>query len=147
MPKYPFEFSEEDRPIVEAGKWSITKSGYVRRTVGVGGERLLHRIILRPAPNEEVDHINGDPLDNRRENLRICTRRQNAAARRFPSGKSGYRGVSYHCGKWQASVRVDGVLVYLGRFDTAEEAAKQYDDAAIEAFGEFANLNFPRSAK
>lgn len=147
MQTYPFQFSESDRTVVESGKWSITREGYVRRTIGIGGERYLHRILLGAKGGQEVDHINGDPLDNRRENLRICTRQQNAAARRFPSGASGYRGVSYHCGRWQSSIRVDGKLVYLGRFDSAEEAARQYDDAAAEAFGDFANLNFPPEEK
>lgn len=147
MQTFPFKFSEEDRAIVESGKWSITRAGYVRRTIGVNGERYLHRILLGARPDQEVDHIDGNTLDNRRENLRICTRQENAAARKFPRGTSGFRGVSYHCGKWQASIRVDGTLVYLGRFDSAEDAARQYDDAALEAFGNFAKLNFPIGGK
>ena len=103
----------------------------------------MHRVILNAPPGREVDHINRNGLDNRRSNLRLATHAQNEA-NKPPRGE--YKG-AYWCkksGRWRASIRVDGRLRHMGRFATREEAARVYDDAALEAFGEFAYLNFPR---
>jgi len=94
----------------------------------------------------QVDHINGNPLDNRRENLRICTRAQNTCNRKaVVNSKSGYKGVTKKNSsrKWIPEIRKDGKKLYLGSYNTPEEAAKAYDKAAKEIFGEFAKLNFP----
>lgn len=102
----------------------------------------LHRIIVRAQPGEKVDHRNGDGLDNRRTNLRVCTQAQNNAnTRRRRSSKSGFKGVHwYQPGKcWRAQCRHK----HVGYYPTAEEAARAYDDRAVSEFGEFALLNFP----
>lgn len=105
-------------------------------------ERVLGRVLAR---EEYVDHINGTTLDNRRENLRIASRIQNAYNRgRGKNNTSGYKGVSYASQKkskpWRASISVNGKLLYLGYFRTAEEAYTIYCDAAIKYHGEFHNL-------
>ena len=104
--------------------------------------RLLHRLILNPAVEECVDHIDGNGLNNCRSNLRICTRAQNQRnMRAFKTNKSGYKGVDARRGGYRASIQDDGKRVYLGHFHTAEAAAFAYNQAAIARYGEFANLN------
>ena len=95
-----------------------------------------------------VDHINGNGLDNRRCNLRVCTQLQNLQnSRRRDPGKSQYRGVFPRGDKWQASIHHAGKPIYLGLFDDEEEAARARDRKAIELAGEFAVLNFPEEGR
>lgn len=102
---------------------------------------MMHRLVMGDAcVGFVVDHINGDGLDNRRSNLRLCTQRENSRNRR---PNNGYRGVSWKVdvGKWRSRIMVDRKEINLGVFDTAEEAAVAYNEAAIKHFGEFAKLN------
>jgi hypothetical protein len=100
--------------------------------------------LMRPTEGMVVNYINGDTLDCRRNNLRLATKQDDARYRHNNYKKMGYKGVFKfnRCKKWRSSIRVDGVLVNLGNFDTPEEAAKAYDAAALEHYGEFALLNF-----
>jgi len=109
--------------------------------------QLLHRIILERVlgrtltRKEQVDHINGDTLDNRRENLRLATHAQNQQNRKVRSdSKSGYKGVWYRSdtGKWCAEIKANRKRYCLGSFGTPEDAYKAYCDAAKELHGEFA---------
>jgi hypothetical protein len=111
----------------------------------------LHRIILeralgRPIAKTEIpDHINGDTLDNRRCNLRISTKRQNSQNRRIHINKTGYKGVYKSDNKYYAQLQRRGMKTVCSHgFQTAEEAAREYDRMAIECFGEFAATNFPQ---
>lgn len=106
----------------------------------------MHREVLGAPAGLEVDHINGNGLDNRRENLRLATRQQNARNRR-PWGASRYLGVTWLAteGCWKAQIKTAGRLAYLGRHRSEAVAAAAYDKAAMEHFGEFARLNFPCS--
>ncbi len=108
----------------------------------------MHRFIISAPIGMEVDHIDGNGLNNQRANLRLATRAQNAANRGKNIGNStGYKGVfRYHAGqlRWSAQIgNSRGKTIYLGKFSTPEEAARAYDAAARERFGEFAKLNFP----
>lgn len=102
----------------------------------------MHRLVAGATPGLQVDHRDRDGLNNRRSNLRLCTNAQNQWNRVKVRGGSQYKGVN-RCGrKWRAVIRVDGQQVHLGYFRVEEEAAKAYDAAAVQLFGEFARLNF-----
>lgn len=109
----------------------------------------MHRQIMNPPEGLLVDHIDGNGLNNRKSNLRLCTRTQNARNRRPKrNGSSKFKGVYWHIvyRKWAALIRCNGKQTYLGRFDNEIEAALVYDRKAEELFGEFAYLNFPELA-
>lgn len=138
-----------DWPLVSAFRWYL-HNGYAARTIGGRGRRMqvyMHRFIIGPALSQEIDHINGDPLDNRRANLRACSRRENATNKRVNrvrrNGQSRFKGV-WRCGRaWRAEVRANGKRFGLGSFSNEVAAAKAYDVAAVQHHGEFARLNFP----
>lgn len=134
-----------DWPGVEDYRWCAARN---KRTVyavtkpGTYGSIFLHRLLVPGAG--EVDHINGNGLDNCRTNLRACTSAQNKANQRLRiDNTSGFRGVGWHTrvGKWAANIRVKGVSHHVGFFQTAQDAARAYNVAAKKAFGEFARLN------
>lgn len=106
----------------------------------------LHREILGNPEGREVDHVDGDGLNNQRENLRVVTHAGNAMARQsHRSGKTSvFRGVRFHqpSRKWTAQIKVDGANRWLGGFDREEEAARRYDEAALHYFGSLASPNF-----
>ncbi len=108
----------------------------------------MHNVIMKPRYGLVVDHINGNGLDNRLSNLRICTYRQNMWNRRKTARPTSsiYKGVSWIKSheRWRASIRHYGKSIYLGEFIDEVEAAKAYDAAAEHYFGEYAALNFPR---
>lgn len=126
---------------------------YARRSVKFEGVRTtfhMHRLIVCAPPNLLVDHMNHNTLDNRRENLRLATFRQNTANARHGPGASGFRGVRApdprsSTRRFRAQIRCDGKMLTLGWGDTAEEAARIYDAAAFRRHGAFAILNFPES--
>lgn len=136
-------------------KWYATKKGgpwYAKRNSPRTGGRhhaiLLHRVLLDAPPGLEVDHINGNGLDNRRANLRLATHAENQYNRRPLGGTSRFKGVCWNRehGKWRAAIRTGGKDLYLGYYATEEDAARAYDAAALQYFGVFARLNFPGDA-
>ena len=109
----------------------------------------MHRLIMNAPKGLFVDHINHDGLDNRKNNLRLCTQRQNNQNQR-PRGKtSKYKGVYWNkrAKKFMASICIDGKKKSLGYFDSEIVAAKAYDKAAKIVFGEYAYLNFPNEIR
>lgn len=128
-------------------KWRST-NGYATRTTSRPNRttQYMHRVILermlgRPLKEgEEVDHINLNRFDNRRANLRIASRGDNQHNKpRYQTNKSGYKGVSFDAKKkkWQAAITVKTQKVWLGYFDTPEEAHEAYRAAAKELHGDF----------
>jgi len=133
------------------GKWYAHEvaKGYC---YAVNGSRdvSIHRVVMNAPPGMDVDHINGDKLDNRKENLRVCTRAQNSSNKKLRrDSKSGFKGVyQTRSGRYQAYIGMPGTAgkhERLGTYDTPEEAARVRDRRAIELHGEFAYTNFPTS--
>ena len=123
------------------------RAKYARCSWQLGGRTYapyMHDLIMKPPPGYEVDHINGNGLDNRRCNLRLATRSQNARnSQGHRDGTSSFRGVC----RWASRVGSDRPWQaclgrrHLGFFATEEDAAKAYDAAALEEYGEFARPN------
>jgi hypothetical protein len=131
-----------DRWLLEEGGWRVV-TGYLVRHVSGGPypwpKEFLHRLLMNPPPGMQVDHINGNRLDNRRCNLRLCTTTQNGQNKGLSrANTSGIRGVRFENGKWVARIRVNWVLRQLGGYSTPEEASEAYQRAARDAWGEFA---------
>jgi hypothetical protein len=128
-------------------KWSAspsTRTFYAKCKMRVGSRRVdlyLHRFILNAQAGLEVDHVNGNGLDNRRCNLRLATRAENARNRKKPiGGTSASKGV-YWCStrlRWCAKIHVLGKDAHLGYFVNEADAGRAYRAAALEHFGEFA---------
>lgn len=127
---------------IKSTKYAIRQDKTTRKTIRlhrVVMERVLGRKLLK---KEQVDHINNNSLDNRRENLRVCTNRQNQRNRgKYSTNTSGYKGVSFikHLNKWGARISLKSEYKHLGVFDTPEDAHKAYCEAAKEYHGEYAN--------
>jgi hypothetical protein len=137
----------EDLDLVKAySRWCMCTNGYVSSVDrAIFLSRLVMHKKLSDRPNLKIDHINRDPLDNRKQNLRVCTQRQNTRNRAEQSNSStGYKGVCWVKQKtfYRATICTGGKTLHLGYFSSAEEAAKAYDKAAVEHFGEFAYTNF-----
>lgn len=105
--------------------------------------RSMHAQLMNPPEGFEVDHVNRDRLDNRRCNLRVCSAQQNMANRQCGNNAAGLNGVTPDRGKWKAHFETGGKHYNLGRYDSAEEAARVRDAMAFKINGEFAALNFP----
>lgn len=137
-------------PILERELWHARKSKAAVYAVCRHSETRklvpMHRFIMGNPEGMQVDHANGGTLDNRRANLRVCTHTENAQnARKMKNREttSRYKGVYWNsvCKKWQAYIGADHKSTYLGVFRSEEAAARAYNRAALERFGEFASLN------
>ncbi len=125
------------------GKWGAYAVIWMR-IEGKGRHVYLHRFLLDFPANKQINFINNDTLDCRRENLRPATSSQNQAARSVTSNnRNGFKGVSFNraAEKFKAYIKKDGKLRHLGLFATAREAAAAYNEKARELYGEFAGLN------
>jgi hypothetical protein len=106
----------------------------------------LHKMVLSAPTGYEVDHRDGDGLNCRRGNLRLATKSENQRNRGLHKrNRVGLKGVSFHkrTGRWRADIKLPDRQKHLGTFATPEEAARAYDRAALELYGDFARLNFP----
>lgn len=123
--------------------FSLFQNGYCLyvRTSKINGKRhLLHRLLTGCPEDMVVDHINCNSLDNRRKNLRVCSARENS--RNKISRSSIAKGVFTNSkNSYAAAIGVDNKVIYLGSFNSKNEAIEAYNNAAIKYFGEFANLN------
>lgn len=136
-----------DAHVLSSATWRVQVVGS-RKYVYSGRRTLLHRLLLgldgEPREHGVVDHINGNGLDNRRENIRVCRHSENLWNHgRNRHNTSGYKGVYRDKARsqWVAEISFDGKRIHLGRYATAEDAAAAYDRAAVERHGVFANHN------
>lgn len=134
-----------DFALASAYAWHCS-SGYATNKGRGVKTLLLHRLIMGATNKQFVDHRNRDPLDCRRENLRIATKSQNAQnSKRRRDNKSGFKGVGFDKRRkyWRSRLTINNKEITVGTFQTAREAALAYDAAARKHFGEFALVNFP----
>jgi hypothetical protein len=138
--KFIIDKSDYDR-FVKPYSFCLNNEGYVLYSSskdGLNGKKL-HRMIMGDPPDNVIDHVNHNKLDNRRQNLRVCTHQQNQFNRgKNSNNTSGYKGVHWNkqTQKWKAQINHK----YLGLFDSAEEAHRAYVRAAQELHGEYANF-------
>lgn len=137
---------DEDAGMVNFFKWRLLSSGRAQMYDGRKTNIMMHQLVMgRVPPGMEIDHRNGDPLDNRKSNLRFCTRQQNQLNRKFNSNNTrGFKGVSFNDGPkgsktrpWRAYIGLNKKRIFLGSFATAKEAGEAYLDAAKKLYGEF----------
>lgn len=151
--KYPNKFAlvdNEDFEYLNQFKWYYDNSGkYAMRRFYYKDKKSkiisMHRFIMKPPKDKLIDHKNMDGLDNRKSNLRICGKRENAintALRK--NNKSGYTGVHHNTKStppWRVNLKENGKQVCVGYFYDVKEAAKAYNEKAKELYGEYARLN------
>jgi hypothetical protein len=130
------------RPIQMHGRWYAVHSFGDRRS---SRKLYLHEAILGKCAGQDIDHEDGDGLNNRRQNLRRATKRQNQQNRHHVTGVSRFKGVyaGRQPGSWKSHIRIEGKMTHLGTFYDEEAAARAYDAAARKNFGQFARCNFP----
>lgn len=136
------QFNTIHYPVVSKHRWSITTTGGYIHDPNSRPHCMLSRLVTACPPDLDVDHIDGDHMNNLDSNLRCCTVSQNlmnSGARK--RGTSGYKCVSFHrrTGKWQAAYRLNKKDVYIGLFNTPEEAHEAYCAAVKDLHGEFFN--------
>ena len=146
---------DEDYEYLNQWKWyansfSSRNTEYAERTDTSGKNIGMHRVIMQSKDGEEVDHWDGNGLNNQRYNLRKTNHQKNIwNSCKHKNNTSGYKGVrkltkkSNQIKPWQARIKVNYKEIFLGNFSTSEEAGRAYDQAAKLYFGEFARLNFP----
>jgi hypothetical protein len=147
--KYAAKVDATDAELIAGRSWHfVTFGGLLYAQSGKSAafpvSEMMHRLLMQPGPGMVVDHKNGDGLDNRRHNLRVCTRTQNQQNRRkIKPASSKYKGVYWSSGlcRWRVEIKVDGKKISGGSFSNEEDAAKSYDELATKHFGEFARLN------
>jgi hypothetical protein len=153
------QFTIVDREIydrITAMRWFAARARdafYAHHTGYDAGQNItvrMHRVVAFAPPGIFVDHINGDTLDNRAANLRLCTAGENSrnSIKKRPA-KSRYKGVSISNtgNRWVTNIHHDGKLHFVGSFIFEIDAAAAYDREARKHFGEFARLNFPGAAE
>lgn len=143
---------KEDAELVQQFKWHARYNPSTRSfNAGAklkGRVVLLHRLVMKAPKGMVVDHINHDTLDNRKKNLRVCTHAENMKNKKISvRQKSGFKGVFIHPETsrrrmhYEAKIKVNGKVKYLGFFKDKLEAARAYNKAASMYHGEFALLN------
>lgn len=136
---------DEDYEFLIRWPWRYQSKGYAVGSMGVASAAfLMHRVILKAQKGQQIDHINHDKLDNRKQNLRFCNNGQNHMnIKKYANKTSKYKGVWWNRerGKWQTDIKLNKKKRYVGRFESEERAAQAYNVAAMKLFGDFALLN------
>ena len=132
---------DEDFERLALWRWSLNGRGYAQAS----GGKFLHRVVMEATAGQYVDHINGDKLDCRKCNLRLCDCSQNRAnsVKTQLVTSSQFKGVCRVGERWRAHIGVYGRSITIGVYDDEIAAALAYDEHARVQFGEFARLNFP----
>ena len=136
---------DADYQLVRKYNWYLLK-GNTTNYAKTGSHTYMHRVISGAPRGMDTDHWNHDGLDNRRQNLRICTKSENHRNKnRHRDSRSPYLGVSKrkNANRWESAIMVNRKRLYLGLYKTAEEAARARDAATLKYYGDRSPLNFP----
>ena len=138
---------DEDYDWLNQYKWHIDNIGYAKMSYKINKINKtirMHQLLIYKPTGMQTDHINGNKLNNQKENLRIVTQQQNQMNKiKRKNMTSKYKGVSWfgESNKWRADIMLNKKQYYLGLFNNEIDAAKAYNKRALELFGEYANLN------
>lgn len=135
----------DDIDRIKEWSWTYSRDSYAVSNKVSGRVVAMHRLLIDAPKGMLVDHIDGNPLNNRKSNLRLATPAQNQYNRWISKANtSGFRGVSLHksTGRWRATIRIDGKKVELGLFASAQEASAAYESEAKKHHGEFYRGSF-----
>ena len=142
---------DEDYEYLNQWKWSTDKFGntfcarrgiWNKKTKSIHQLRM-HRLITKAPTGKDVDHINGNGLDNQRKNLRVCNHKDNSRSCRIPKNNtSGYKGVHWHKKhkKWTVGITVNKKRVWIGQYSNIKDAIQSYIQASKKYFGEFSRI-------
>jgi hypothetical protein len=138
----------DDYKVLSSKKWYLSDKGYAERTEkNLKGQTIkikMHREILKTPKGVFTDHINGNKLDNRRSNIRLCTKAQNACNRGLPKNNtSGHKGVCWYAPKemWKAYIMKNRKQILLGYYANLTEASSAYNKASLLLHGQFSKPN------
>jgi hypothetical protein len=141
---YNIQIDDEDAERVMSHAWWVSSApeidGHILCFSAKIGKKSvkLHRFIMGATAGRIVDHQDGNRLDNRKQNLRVCGLGDNNRNLGISlRNTSGYKGVTKRGNKWEANIKFNGEHIYLGRYDSAEKAAEIYNQKAKELFGEY----------
>lgn len=138
----------DDYERLSQNKWLALKSGntfYASRHPANKCVIWMHREILNTPIGFFTDHINRNGIDNRKSNLRICSKAENCHNQKYrKNNKSRFKGVCFHkaSGKWQSQIMINYKTIHLGIFSNEVDAAREYDIKSKELHGQFAYTNF-----
>lgn len=140
------QIDDNDYELIKNFKWNILEVTPNNKYATTYIERklvLMHRLLMGFPKGKEIDHIDGNGLNNSRSNLRICSHKDNLRNRKInKNNKSGFKGVNYLATKgkkkWRSYIYVNGKTINLGYYLTSQEAAEAYEKASKEYFGEYA---------
>ena len=131
---------DEDYERLSVSRWSVMIVGDRHYAMSSKG-RLMHRLIVGAQAGQVVDHIDNNPLNNQKTNLRICTQAENLRNRKVAKhSATGVKGVQIHHGSYRVRITCDGVVHRIGTFKRIEDAHRAYCDAAKRLHGEFARF-------
>ncbi len=134
---------DNDYPLLVNYSWHYNTKGYAYYSKSMTEKVSMTSMIMNPPKGYEVDHIDRNPLNNQRYNLRIVTHQQNCHNRSKPKrGNSPYVGVEFQDGNWSAFLTINGKYTYLGQFPTASIAALARDMWEVYYHGKYAYTNF-----
>lgn len=145
------KIDHQDIEMLSKIKWkaAIKAGGYVTVNASLNGTTITQARTILGLTDRDIlcDHINRDPFDNRRKNLRICTYKQNMQNRRSLTGRK-YKGIYYSKDReiWVAQIKIGDKIKNIGRSISEEACAKIYDEWQKKLYGDFACLNFPEDA-
>lgn len=136
---------DDDYDSIMRYRWKYSNRGYANRNYYIDGKyktEMMYRLIMGEPEGKFVDHIDGNPLNNQKSNLRIVSNGQNSRNQVLGErNKSGYKGVHWKDNKWVSVITLKGRKYHLGYFDDVKEAARMYNFWAVDLHGEYARLN------